>query len=112
MRKLFVSVLALSLLGVVAATALAATKSVKVGDNYYVRAKGVPTVTVTKGTRVKWRFVGDKAHNVTVRRGPVKFHSPSKDSGSYSRKMTRRGTYVIYCSIHGFNDQRMRLVVK
>ena len=38
-------------LGASAAPALAATKRVKVGDNYFVRDGGVPTVTVNKGTR-------------------------------------------------------------
>ena len=111
MRKLLVVVLVSVLLAGLATTALAA-RSVKVGDNYYVRPKGVPTVTVGRGTVVRWNFTGKKSHNVTVRSGPAKFHSPTKDSGSYAHKMTRRGTYVIYCTVHGFRDQHMRLVVK
>ena len=112
MRKLIVVVLAAAALTALAATAFAATRSVKVGDNYYVRSSGVPTVTVSKGTVVTWRFRGENPHTVSVKRGPVRFSSSVKTSGSYRKKMTRRGTYTIYCKIHGPRDQKMRLVVK
>ena len=112
MRKLFVLTLAVGCLGTLASVALAATRSVKVGDNYYVRAHGVPTVTVSKGTTVKWNFRGNLPHTVTVKKGPSRFGSGTKVSGSYRKKLTRRGTYTIYCLIHGARDQRMKLVVK
>jgi plastocyanin len=112
MRKLLVGIIAATALCALAATALAATKTVKIGDNYFVRSKGVPTVTVSLNTTVKWNFSGDSSHNATVSKGPVKFHSPTKSSGSYSKKLTRRGTYTIYCSIHGAGDQKMKLVVE
>jgi len=112
MRKLIVMALAVGCLGVLASVAVAATKSVKVGDNYYVRPSGVPKVTVTKGTKVKWRFGTGTPHTVTVKSGPAKFNSGLKSSGSYSKTLKKRGTYVIYCTIHGFSDQRMKLVVK
>src|SRR3954451_846365 len=112
MRKLIAAALAAAAVAVLAATAFAATRAVKVGDNYYVRASGVPTVTVSKGTTVAWRFRGSRFHTVSVKRGPVKFSSGAKSSGSYRKKMTRRGTYTIYCQIHGASDQRMKLVVK
>jgi plastocyanin len=111
MRKLFLVVLAVAALAVAASTAFAATKSVKVGDNYYVRSRGVPTVTVSKGTKVKWRFATDTGHSVTVKRGPTKFNSGVRTGGSYSRTMRKRGTYSIYCVIHG-SEQKMKLVVK
>ena len=112
MRKLLVGMIAATALCGFAATALAATRTVKVGDDYFVRAKGVPTVTVSRNTTVKWNFTGDSPHNATVSKGPVKFHSPTKSSGSYSKKVTRRGTYTIYCSIHGAGTQKMKLVVQ
>jgi plastocyanin len=110
MRKTLL--LAIALCAVLAATALAATKSVKVGDNYFVRASGVPTVTVSKGTTVKWNFSGDSSHDVTVTKGPVKFRSSIKSSGSFKKVMKKRGTYTIICTIHGKPDQSMKLVVK
>jgi plastocyanin len=112
MKKLIVMALVVGCLGVVASVAMAATKSVKVGDNYYVRPSGVPKITVSKGTRVKWRFGGGSPHTVTVKSGPARFNSGVRSSGSYSKKLTKRGTYVIYCTIHGASDQRMKLVVK
>ena len=112
MRKLIILALAVGCLGVVASVAMAATKSVKVGDNYYVRASGVPKVTVSKGTKVKWRFGTGTPHTVTVRSGPAKFNSGVRTSGTYSKTLRKRGTYVIYCTIHGASDQKMKLVVK
>jgi plastocyanin len=112
MRKLIVLALATCALAALTATAFAATKSVKVGDDYYVRPSGVPKVTVSKGTTVKWRFVGDSPHSVTVSKGPVKFNSGVKSSGTYRKKMKKRGTYTIYCTIHGASNQKMKLIVK
>jgi len=90
----------------------ATARNVKVGDNYYVRASGKPTITVKRNDRVRWNWAGDRPHDVTVKSGPVKFHSKVQETGSYSRKMTRRGTYNIFCSIHGASDQSMTLKVK
>ena len=112
MRKLIVVAIAACALAALTASAFAATKSVKVGDDYYVRSSGVPKVTVTKGTTVRWRFTGDSQHSVTVSKGPVKFDSGVKDSGTYSKKLSKRGTYTIYCTIHGASTQKMKLVVK
>ena len=91
--------LALILALALAAPAAAATRNVKVGDDYYVRAGSPPTVSVKKGTTVKWNWTGRRQHNVVVRRGPVSFQSKLQRSGSYSRRMRRVGTYKIVCSI-------------
>ena len=72
MRKLLVLALVAAVFAIVATQAFAAS-SIKVGDNYFVRASGVPTVTVKKGSTVTWRFAGNNIHNVVVRSGPVKF---------------------------------------
>ena len=112
MRKLIVIAIAACTLAVLAATRHGRHDSVKVGDDYYVRPSGVPKVTVSKGTTVRWRFIGDSPHTVTVSRGPAKFNSGVKSSGTYSKKLRKRGTYTIYCTIHGASDQKMKLVVK
>jgi plastocyanin len=112
MRKTPALILTVALFAVLAATALAATRSVTVGDDFFVRSSGVPTVTVRKNDTVKWLFRGDNTHNVVVSKGPVKFRSSQKSSGSYSRRMTKAGTYTIYCSLHGAEEQSMKLVVK
>jgi plastocyanin len=96
-----------------AAPATTATlRSVKVGDNYFVRDGAARTVTVARNTRMKWLWRGDAPHNVTVRRGPVTFHSKTMRTGSYSKLMRRAGTYKIVCTIHGASDQSMTLRVR
>ena len=110
MRKLLVATLIAAASAVLATQALAATRSVKVADDYFVRKGSVPTVTVKKGTKVTWRWAGKEMHNVAVTKGPVKFRSAYKDSGSYSRTLRRAGTYTIVCSIHQ-PDMTMKLRV-
>ena len=112
MRKLIVLALITAMCAVGATAAYAATRTVSVGNNYFVRESGKPTVTIRRNSTVKWRWVERGAHNVVVSSGPVKFKSKILRTGSYSRKMTRRGTYNIYCTIHGRSDQSMKLVVK
>jgi plastocyanin len=93
------------------APAAAATRNVKIGDDYYVRAGSPPTVTVFRGTTVRWNWRGNRQHNVVAQSGPSSFQSALKRSGSYSRKMRRVGTYRIVCSIHQ-PDMAMRLRVR
>jgi plastocyanin len=96
------SALALSgIAGVLATDAFAgAAKTVKVGDNYFVRQGGA-TVSVRRGTTVTWRWTGSAPHNITVRRGPARFHSRTQTRGSYSRRLIKPGLYSIYCTVHG-----------
>jgi plastocyanin len=112
LRKLIVFVVVAGLLGPAVAPAVAATKRVKVGDNYFVRDGGVPTVSVSKGTRVKWVWTGKSLHNVKVTKGPAKFGSASQKSGSFAKKVKKAGTYTIICTVHGASDQSMKLVVR
>jgi plastocyanin len=112
MRKLLILAAVPVVSAAVAIPALAATKTVKVGDNYFVRSSGVPTVTVQKGDTVRWSFQGKRPHNVDVKSGPVKFKSKTMTKGSFSKKMTRAGLYTIYCEIHGPSDQSMKLRVR
>ena len=112
MRKLLVPALVAGLLGTAAAPALAATKNVKIGDNWFVRPSGVPTVTIGKGDKVRWQWRGESLHNVKVTSGPARFGSPSKTSGSYTRTFGKKGTYKLICTVHGASDQSMKLVVR
>jgi plastocyanin len=114
MRKLLALSVSIAVLGAVAATALAATKSVKVGDNYYVRSKGVPTVTVNKNDRLKFNFTGANPHNAVSK--SISLGSKCKKaraSGScLSNRLRRTGTFRIYCSVHGAKDQSMKVRVR
>ena len=96
MRRALALVAALA----VASPAVAATKRVNVGDDWFGRSGATPTVTVKKNDTVKWVWVGDSSHNVFVTKGPVKFKSPLKSGGTWSKRITRRGTYKIICTLH------------
>jgi len=96
MKKLLSLLAAAGVVAVVAVPSFASTKTIKVGDNFFKPR----TVTVSNHTTVKWVFRGAVAHNVTVTRGPVKFHSRTMASGSFKHTMTRGGTYKIICTIH------------
>ena len=105
------ALLAAVLVAVLAVPASAATRSVRVDDNYFVRSDRVATVTVDKGTLVTWRWRGTRRHNVVVQTGPRYFRSRTKRSGEFEKRMRVRGTYRIVCTIHE-PDMRMRLVVE
>jgi plastocyanin len=109
LRKLFVPAVVVALL-VPAGPALAA--SITVGDNYFVRDGGVPVVRVSKGEKVKWVWRGKSVHNVKVTKGPAKFGSPTQKSGSFSKRVKKKGTYTLICTVHGASDQSMKLVVR
>jgi plastocyanin len=113
MRKLLVLGLLATMLGVlvVAGPALSKRKTVEVDDDYFVREGAPRTVTVKRNDTVVWEWEGRNPHNVTVTRGPVKFRSSNKSTGTYSKKVTRRGTYKIVCTIHA-PDMRMTLKVE
>lgn len=109
MRKIIILALALAACAAFAIPALAATTSVKVGDNYFVKNHGTPTVTVKRGTTVKWQWAGHAPHNVTVTKGPRTFRSTTQTKGTFSEKLTKPGTYTIICTIHQPN---MKMILK
>jgi plastocyanin len=85
-----------------------ATRSVTVGDIFFR-----PTsLSVRRGTRVRWVWRGQLGHNVTVVRGPTRFRSRTQTSGSFSRVLRRRGSYRLICTIHGAALQSMRIRVR
>jgi plastocyanin len=101
--------LILSLL--LAAPAAAATKNVRVDDDFFVRSGSPPTVTVTKGTIVKFNWRGSRRHNVATQRGPANLECGLKRSGKCERRARRVGTYKLICSIHA-PDMAMTLKVR
>jgi plastocyanin len=111
MRKLFPLTLIAALCAVFATQALAAGRTVKVGDDFFVRKGSPPTVTVKKGTKVTWKWTGKDMHDVVVTKGPRKFSTSYKTKGTFTKKLTKAGTYTIVCSIHQ-PDMKMKLKVK
>lgn len=109
MKKLITLSAALALAASLAVPALAGTRIIKTGDDWYVRTNAHnPTVSVSKGTTVKWVWVGSSAHNVKAR-GPQNFISRTFVNGSFKRKMTVRGTYRIVCTIHPGMTMRLKV---
>jgi plastocyanin len=85
------------LLAAVSSLALAATRTVSVKDNYFAPK----ALTIRKGTKLTWTWNSyGVAHNVTVKSGPVRFHSHTLRFGSYSHTFLRKGTYRLYCTLH------------
>ena len=77
------------------ATALAATR-VRVKDDKF----SARSLTIAKGTTVRWVWKGHSRHNVTVVSGPRSFRSATKRSGTFSHRFTKRGTYRLLCTVH------------
>ncbi len=97
-RRVFATLaLTIALLAVLSVSAFASsTQSAKVGDNFFKPGN----VTIKKGTKVTWSWVGFLNHNVTVKSGPSKFHSKTQFRGSYNWTFKKKGTYHLYCTIH------------
>ena len=99
MKKVLALVLVVALAGVAGAVAIpafAATNTVKIGDNFFKPKR----LTIKRGTTVRWKWTGSAPHNVTVTKGPKKFHSPTKTSGTFKATPHTKGTYHIVCTIH------------
>jgi len=95
-----------------AAPAVAATKKVQVGDNYFLDS----SLRVKKGTTVVWRWPGAEAagdvHDVTLKKGPKgvkKFASEAASSDySFRRKLKVPGQYRIVCTLH----EEMKMTIR
>jgi plastocyanin len=60
-----------------------------------------PNLTVTKGTKVTWKFEDDTNHNVLA--GDKSFKSKDlKTGGSYSFTFNTPGKYAYICGIHQY----------
>jgi plastocyanin len=106
MKKLIASAAAAAVAaGALAGTSFGAgTKTVQVKDNRF----SPTTLTVSRGTTVKWVWKGHAAHNV-VSSGAASFKSKTQLRGSFSKRLTRKGTYRIVCQIH---SPGMKMTIK
>ena len=75
-----------------AAPAIGAGKTVAAKDDFF----SPKTVTISKGSKVTWKFVGDNPHNVKFN----SFGSSIKTSGTYTRTFRNKGTFRYVCTIH------------
>ena len=105
MKRLIVLAVVAAVAAAFAIPAFGATKSVKIGDNFF----SPKSTSVRSGTTVKWRWSGSAPHNVTVTKGPKKFHSKTQSSGTYSKKLFTKGTYTIVCTIHAGMTMKLKV---
>lgn len=89
-----------------------ATRTIKLGDNYYTPDK----VTVRRNTTILWKWpdLTSDGHDVALDKGPKgakKFASEEAAAAyTYKRKLTVPGTYKIICTLH--DEMRMTITVK
>jgi plastocyanin len=98
MKKLLALVAAAAIL-VVAVPAFAATRTVRVDDNVFSPKR----LTVNKGDKLRFRWVGDAPHNV---RG-AGINIGIRRSGTRTVRVRRSGTLV--CTIHPGMEMRLRV---
>jgi plastocyanin len=110
MKKLLALAVAGTVATACAVPALAGTKSVTVGDDYFVKRGAESTVSIHKNSSVKWVWKGKHKHNVFEISGPVHFHSPSQKQGTFTHKFKKTGTYEFVCTYHA--NMKMKVKVK
>jgi plastocyanin len=96
----------LALTQVVAAPA---PKTVKVDDNFFAPR----SLTIKKGTTVKFKWVGDDDHNILKARGPGRYFQSGIESGQgvlYKHRFSKPGKYRLFCSLH--DPMKMSVEVK
>ncbi len=98
MKKLIALIAAVAV-GAVAIPAFAATKTVKVDDNFF----SPKTITVRKGDKIRFTWVGDAPHNVKG----AGINIGTRSSGSKTVTIRRAGTFR--CTIHPGMSGRIRL---
>ena len=113
MRRAFpVLLLAFALVPAAAGTGASSVKKVSIHDNYYSPEK----LKVKVGTTIKWVWPNDTGdtHDVNLGRRPkgVKPFSSELVAVGYTfkRKLTKPGTYRIYCSLHDEMKMTIRVV--
>ncbi len=96
-----------------AAPAQAASKTVRIYDNYFL----ADSLSVKRGTMVVWRWPGaDEAgdvHDVKLKSGPrgvKKFWSePAATDYTFRRRLRTPGRYRIVCTLHEEMTMRIRV---
>jgi plastocyanin len=108
--RLFVAFALASGLALVALSGVAgarASTTIQLDDNFFSPS----SKTVSKGTKVKFKWVGSNNHNVVKKSGPGgSFSSGTTDDRgvNFKKKFKKSGTYKIICTIH----QGMKLKLK
>jgi plastocyanin len=118
--RLFFAALMVAALAVGATAAFAGTKTVKIGDDWFVKSDQTktPVVKISKGSKAKFKWTGSDTHNVTLKSAPSgvtksKFTFGDRSTGSKTTpKFTKPGTYKFVCTIHEEEGQKLTIKVK
>jgi plastocyanin len=65
------------------------------------------TLNVNRGESVRWIWRDQTEHNVTFH----SFHSRTQESGTYTVRFNRRGTFNYHCTIHFEEGMRGKVIV-
>lgn len=91
-----------------APSAIAGGKTVEVGDDFF----SPKTLSISKGTKVAFKWVGKDEHNIIKKSGPGgDFSSPVTDERGvqFRHKFKKAGTYRLICTIH--EEMKMKVNV-
>lgn len=100
---------AVALGGHSALSTAAATKTITVKDDAFSPTK----VTVSKNTKVTWRWSADSGEHDVVSRGSKRFKSSQiKGSGVHRYTFKKSGTYRYVCTLHEDDGMVGRIVVR
>ena len=106
MRKL------ISVFVVAALTAALVLSSVAFGATKKVGVRGVTfspkSLTIKRGTTVRWSWSGSLPHNVTGKG----FRSKTAAKVTFSHKFTKKGTYIVVCTLHQAAGMTMKIKVR
>jgi plastocyanin len=89
-------------------------RTVDVADNYY----GPKKLTVNLKSRITWKWTDEAAdvHDVKLTSAPKGFKKFQTEPGSagftYSKTLTKPGTYRFICTFHEEDNMRMTIVVR
>ena len=89
-------------------------KKIEVADNYYNPRK----LTVNLRSRITWVWSEDSAdvHDVKLISAPKGFKKfqtePASAGYTYSKTLTKPGTYKFICTFHEEDNMRMTIVVR
>ncbi len=111
MRAIAIAAIALAALAGFGGLADAAPKAtVKVGDNFLRPGQK----TVSKGTKVRFEWVGSARHHIVKSRGPggpIASPATAKRGVNLVKRFGKGGTYRFICTIHP-TEMRLKLVVR
>jgi plastocyanin len=82
-----------------AGEATAGKKTVKLGDNFFAP----PSLTVKKGTLVRFKWIGENDHNVVKKKGPGKSSASTTTDAPgihFKKRFKKTGNYKLICTIH------------